>query len=462
MPLLALDPDRVDVLAGVLRRQAGAAEESAARVRQALTMAELQAEVADRLEERSDHWRSAASHLNHSAGLARNHVLDVGWPTPGLSRQNQWALAGILRNGLPATAQAERDSDGGACGIPLSTEGTNIGDLGGTFDVERRAPFSVCEGSPEQMGRDALIRMIADTGTPMQIGQDEFEIIQHGDETFTIVLAGVTDLSSPDFGLSEENRTVRDVDRFAVRSAVDTTLETNAYARMVSRYAFDHLPPGANVMIVGHSYGADTAADLAADGQFNGPDGFNVTHVVAAAYHSEPQLAHLPDSTRVLVLQNELDMAIAAEHLLHDPNIAVQEFDEAARSLWNRDPQSLVHLAAGAEAVAETAQGAVGQAADAVWSLPDIGAAWWRGDRSQVVAHATDLLPELGVTEVNDVQTVAVFPGGVSGVGHHQDHYIDYLESADAPAVVAFFESIDAAGYTADGESSAVDVSVPS
>ncbi len=40
--------------------------------------------------------------------------------------------------------------------------------------------------------------------------------------------------------------------------------------------------------------------DLAADPTFNSADRFVVTHVVAAAYHSGPQLRSVPGSTEVL------------------------------------------------------------------------------------------------------------------------------------------------------------------
>jgi len=66
-----------------------------------------------------------------------------------------------------------------------------------------------------------------------------------------------------------------------------------------------------NLLVVGHSFGADTAADLAANEEFN--ENFNVTHVVAAAYDSTPQLAYISPDIEVLVLQNNQDRAIGLE-----------------------------------------------------------------------------------------------------------------------------------------------------
>ena len=69
----------------------------------------------------------------------------------------------------------------------------------------------------------------------------------------------------------------------------------------------------ANLMLVGHSFGADTVGDLAANQHFN--ELYNVTHVVAAAYDSVPQLADIDPSIDVLVLENTNDIAVNVEAL---------------------------------------------------------------------------------------------------------------------------------------------------
>ncbi|MDH5522015.1 MAG: hypothetical protein OEZ14_15940, partial [Acidimicrobiia bacterium] len=68
------------------------------------------------------------------------------------------------------------------------------------------------------------------------------------------------------------------------------------------------VPAGAELLIVGHSYGADTALDLAADPAFAGR--YDVTHVVATGYFSQPQLPAVPADTRVLVVQNRHDIVV--------------------------------------------------------------------------------------------------------------------------------------------------------
>ena len=154
------------------------------------------------------------------------------------------------------------------------------------------------------------------------------------DGRYLVVLPGVTDLSSPDIGLSETHASVRDVDQFAYPSSRSASVAGNRYAQMVAEaLAIRGVPIGSDLVIVGHSYGADTALDLAADRDFNGAGGYHVTHVVAAAYHSQPQLDHVPDSTEVLVLQNHRDVAVIVESV---GAAHVTEAFEARRSAARR------------------------------------------------------------------------------------------------------------------------------
>lgn len=202
------------------------------------------------------------------------------------------------------------------------------GDPGGTFTT-RPTGFRLAapNGPPAEQGRRAIVGALADTADPDRLYHDEFQLVSHENGTYTVVLAGVTDLRNPRAGLDRAHRSVRDTDVVAVRSAASAAVDDNPYARMVID-ALDRLdvPRGANLMIVGHSQGADTALDLAADEGFNG-DRYHVTHVVAAGYHSEPQLAHVRPDTSVLVLQNNKDLPILFENLGH---VALDPFEEFA------------------------------------------------------------------------------------------------------------------------------------
>jgi hypothetical protein len=331
------------------------------------------------------------------------------------------------------------------------------GDLGGTFTSEARAPFGPLGATDAARGQAALERTLADTGVSSQIQNDEFEIIRHDNGNFTIVLPGVIDLSQPHFGLDEHSQSVRDIDQTAFSSAVDSKVASNRYAMMVREYVLDPnngIPRGANVMLVGHSLGGDTVMDLAADPTFNNATtGVNVTHVVAAAYFNQPELDQVPASTEVLVLQNTRDVAVIGEGL----GYTVTEVRNAAGRVVN-----------GAQNTFEDGKDMVGSLLTGDW-----GGVWDNGgdivNRAQR-ALTPDALPmpdavsllSAGVRQVDGHIVEARFNGGGEGAGHHQNNYIDYVngDGMNDPLVSNFFDSMSKAGYTAPGETSAVDVSV--
>ncbi|MGI9493777.1 MAG: hypothetical protein ACR2QF_15380, partial [Geminicoccaceae bacterium] len=188
------------------------------------------------------------------------------------------------------------------------------GDPGGAGTAEIRRPFEVTGESQTDVGRAVLERALQDTADSGQIQRDEFEVVELENGKFIVVLPGVIDLSKPQLGWDPHNRSVRDTDMAAVRSSTSTGIDDNRYAQMVRDYMDQHVPKGADVMIVGHSFGADTALDLASDPTFNNREtGFNVTHVTAAAYYSQPQLRHVQNDTEVLVLQNRHDVPVIVE-----------------------------------------------------------------------------------------------------------------------------------------------------
>ena len=200
---------------------------------------------------------------------------------------------------------ARHDPDPASPSVPVPT---GRGDPGGTYSTDVRDPFHASNG--EQV----VVRGLQDTGNGRQIQQDEFEIVKLDNGKYIVVLPGVIDLSSPHLGLDAYNRSVRDVDQGAVPSSTSADVRGNPYALMVEAYMRKNVPRGADVMIIGHSYGADTALDLASDPSFNNKNtGFNITHVTAAAYFSQPQLKHVQNNTQVLVLQNDKDVPVLAE-----------------------------------------------------------------------------------------------------------------------------------------------------
>ncbi len=194
-------------------------------------------------------------------------------------------------------------------------------DPGGTYTTREKLPFtgSRFHFDTASQGRNAIVHSLRDGSDVGDISADEFAIIDHGigpngKPTYTINLPGVTDLSSPSPGWHPVHATVRDIDQAAAYSAHSSKVEDNLYAQMVVRALREiDIPLGSNLMIVGHSFGADTAADLAASTDFT--ENYNLTHVVAAAYDSVPQLADIDPNIEVLVLQNDNDYAIKGEIL---------------------------------------------------------------------------------------------------------------------------------------------------
>jgi hypothetical protein len=353
----------------------------------------------------------------------------------------------------------------GACPVwmPPSFAGPH-GELGGTYDAEVRSPYLLDGMLAVDRGRELLLRALDDTASSGQIRDDEFEIVRMSDGRYLVVLPGVTDLSSPDLGLSAAHASVRDVDQFAYPSSRSASAADNRYAQMVAEaLAIRGVPVGSDLVIVGHSYGADTALDLAADPAFNGADGYRVTHVVAAAYHSQPQLAHVPDATQVLVLQNRRDVAVITESVgaAHVTD-AIEARRSAIDDLLHLDlpgvllngGRALYHDAGVATAAIDHTIRHADDAADIA-----IGLATYDVRRS--IDGAGDFVSlEPGVSRPSDSQVVAVFEGGGEGFGHHQDNYAAFVSGSDDPDVTAFLASLGAPHATT-GTAWSIDISVP-
>lgn len=324
-----------------------------------------------------------------------------------------------------------------AFGLPVRYS-PHAGDLDHTQPNEVRAPWTLSAASDVELGLLMAIRALGDTASNGQIRTDEIEMVWVGDH-LVLVLPGVTDLSGfasgREFGLSGENATPRDTDRSAFSSFGDTSLANNLYAQAV----FDLLrrqgvAPGTKISIIGHSHGADTALDLAADDDFNGPGGYDVTHVLAVAYDTSHQLPEVPGSTRVMAVENDRDLVVVAERL------APTSFADAAATLseavgWVTAPVG--------QAIVETALDWVAG-----------------GDDDSATTHHRAQFADFDL----------------DGVGHRQSTYIDFLagDHGDDAAALAVFLGAWAASVTVSqqrdhrnqrrtvtGVAQAADVSVP-
>ncbi|MDW3215461.1 MAG: hypothetical protein R8G01_15775 [Ilumatobacteraceae bacterium] len=196
-------------------------------------------------------------------------------------------------------------------------------------------------------GRGAVLAAMEGLADESRIGRDEIEIRALDNGRYVVVLPGVTDLSA---GIDQFVDRVRD-DPFGVgdagRDAIDTWADSDAPTVRKMRYAYEAavrddttvneysvvtiaaleaagVPAGAEVMIIGHSFGAYTAMDLAADPAFNAAHGLDplgyhvqVTHVVAVGAETDWRFDEVPADTDTLVLNNRFDLVYRTEDLLH-------------------------------------------------------------------------------------------------------------------------------------------------
>lgn len=314
------------------------------------------------------------------------------------------------------------------------------GDRGDTYETHQLDDVDWAPAA-DQAGRASVVAALELlTGDPPPIAPDEFALVRLDNGKCIVVLPGVTDLTNPDLGLNAYNRTVRDLDQYALPSSTSSAVSDNRYAEMVvEALARLDLPEGSELMIVGHSFGADTALDLAASPSFNST--YQVSHVVAAAYHSGPQLADVSADTNVLVLQNANDLAVQVEAAGYHPVAAAESYAEAIGDFLSGD------LLGGVASVGDS----LGHAGGSL-----IGGIVLASGGNPLASTTTP-----GVTQPRPNQTVAVFDGDGRGAGHHPTNYTDYLVTHTSETVDAFEASVGEAGFAGPGDVYVVDVSVP-
>jgi hypothetical protein len=207
-------------------------------------------------------------------------------------------------------------------------------------------------GLPDD-GRDGVLMAMQGLADDGRIARDEIEIRALDNGRYIVVLPGVTDLSD---GVDQFVARVRRDGPFgapqAGRDAIDAWVDNDEPTVRKMRYAYEAarnddttvneysvatvealeaagVPTGAEVMIVGHSFGAYTAMDLAADERVNAahggdPVGYHVdiTHVIAAGAETDWRFDEIPSGTAALVLNNRFDGVYRAEDLLHGDGYA--------------------------------------------------------------------------------------------------------------------------------------------
>lgn len=199
---------------------------------------------------------------------------------------------------------------------------------------------------PEMGGRQSLADLLALTDVGIGTGQILVKVLPDG--SVIVVLPGLQDLTNSlkeggkagliggirgglpgavvggVVGAVTEAATTdghaRDL-RYAVGTALNPG-NADHYAAMVKQALEDAgIPPGTNVSIVGHSYGAYAASSLASDPSFNqmlGEGGqYRVTHVLAAAADVDQFMPRVAPGTRYLIVNNEGDAVVQGEQMAY-------------------------------------------------------------------------------------------------------------------------------------------------
>ena len=309
------------------------------------------------------------------------------------------------------------------------------GDLAGGYTVRtstdpNRAVHAVSGSDDAGVGLNTILATLGHTGDEAQIFTDEFELIMITHNRFIVVLPGVTDLSRPHYGLNPYSRTVRDLDQYTLESNASVGVDGNRYAQMVMEALVSNgVPLGADVMLVGHSFGADTALDLAADARFNGPGGFNVTHAVArgtTAGRRCPSYRRAPKCWYCRTIEMPPSWWNTPEHPLPVASIAS----------WAGSTESSLAIRLAASATSS-------RRAPRCPCARSCRSARSPGRHASTRAHSDRVRRRR------------------RGIGHAQSNYLEYLGTTDEPAVRDFAASVGAAGYGDHGSIIALDISVP-
>ena len=359
-------------------------------------------------------------------------------------------LAELKRGPRPLTEQQLRHIEDvqhalAALAHPFTAAGVR-GDLDSDLlvpRVGRPLRFGYRALTAADRGRALVRRAFEDTADLDQIQNDEFEAYFHDNGKLTLVLPGVIDLSNPDWGPDSETGSLRDLDQAAVSSSFTTGIADNTYAERIAEWVgvmvdAGVIDRGTETMIIGHSFGGDTALDLASDEHFNG-ELLDVTYALSAGYHSQHQLTRLGESTRAVSVVNIFDVIVAVER-----NAAV-----SSRRPVDRMAYEVIESGANAAATFVNSVGSV--------------------VNSHLVGTTDRRVPEIPELEIEGERVrpvepnglFAEFEGGFSGFGHDQSEYIAYLERVDDPSMVDFLVDLDSAGFTSDAVAVSIDITDP-
>lgn len=317
------------------------------------------------------------------------------------------------------------------------------GDPGGTLETDPRLAWHTSGDSGSERGQNVMLQALEVMSNSNLIGPDEIGVIKLDNNNLIFIIPGVTDLSqyiewaqgdadSP-VGYNREHQSLRDTDQVAAGSAIERGVDGNPLAQLIEQFCDSNgVPPGTKIAVIGHSFGSDTAFDLAADAEFGGGPGgggrYSVTDVIGFGYDNDSQYADITTDAHVLGVQNSNDLVVKAERKLR-PGI---EILGGVGEIGDSD------IADGFERVRN-----------------GLARRWINRGRTGVVAH-------------DDHQTNVVFAGGDQGVGHHPNNYKTPIAFADPTsaspidqAILSAANNLAVNGFTGSGTLHAIDVSKP-
>ena len=256
--------------------------------------------------------RRAADELERSQSLVHRVLIGAAWLGQvalnftsmwnGQHRRSLMTTSAFIREAaatLEREAIQQRDASAAGTGLPAWLTRLPNPFIGGV-GLEPQDPEMRPTGLAQFFNRQERLE------------QDEFEILRVSENPprYIVNLPGV------EIGAWDQDH-LRDFD-----GAVDARVHgRDAYAdRVKQEMRRAGVPAGAEVMLVGHSYGAIAAMNIARDDSFNrvgdtdGSDGYSVqiTHVLAAGAGIQDWIDDPPPGTQVLMAINRNDIVASA------------------------------------------------------------------------------------------------------------------------------------------------------
>lgn len=386
-------------------------------------------------------WLEISQTITDVLNTKADQMQDILWPT-NLSEVADLMLQQASGAEAGLDAELMEDLNGVAADSPsVGWQPPNYdkpGDPEWDPDPELISAWDPATGSVQWRGRSTVTRLLEMMYDPTKTAPDEFLVVKLENGKYMLGLPGVTDLSKPDFpgtlwGATPTN-TVRNTLGAAQPSHLSTDIDDNAYALMVRDYIRLNIPQGADLVIVGHSFGADSSIDIANDPETRKM--VNIEAVVAAGYDSNEQLNDLDADIPVLAYQNRLDRIVMGENALYHPAQIMDSTDRYVKNMVTVQPKKA--------AVA---------ALDQVTDL-------WNAGFAATTSLGNPMLG-LGTTTYGPNQSNIVFQGGLEGHGHDPSNYTHYIDLSLNPVVVDFMAILGDAGYDGAGDAYVVDVSDP-